>query len=658
MIIKTDLLFPVIKDNSDFIKTHPILHPHSTSYEKYWLQELERLIYGYWGTEKDEYRYIPPQLYYFINYHTMMVTKNKQRVKSRPYLWDINYTIMNLWFIARGFSGFENDDEYTCNWAVKLKENKVKDELAPDVPIHLEETITEHCYKKDGTLKQYIDPLEYLNSTHATPLGNPVYDNYAYNLFVFGSRGGGKMLKINELVRIKGGWKPIIELNIGEEVYGSDGKLCKVINKSIPELAEFYRITLRDGRTIEACKDHQWKIFDKNKNKKKDKKEIHYNITTTKDIYDKYFYDRKNSYRKSEQDPLYVKEYLKAIPTMLPIDENKIDEDKYLPPYLIGLLLGDGCLTANNIMLESMDESILDYASNICDKYGWKYSIINHKNKKSKTFKFSLNNNNSINSYLDKLGLLKTNSKTKFIPDVYKYASLEDKMELIRGLMDTDGFADASHIEYTTVSNELSKDFIEVLRSCGINCKHSTKETFYTDNKGEKIECSLANRINIYTNKKIFNLERKQKFVDSRKGNRAAQKYNKTFIVNVEKIEDQLGVCIEVDSYDNTYVTKDYIVTHNSFLGSSIMEHEFLTDGAKTMDNYLKGSNKVEIFCGAPLASKSSDLLEKFEESLKSLPGEFSDGREHIPSPFSRQTSGSLKVGNSKNPYRFEYEKK
>ena len=291
MHINTELLFPRIEDNSDFIKTHPNLHPSSTAYELYWKEELNRLIYGYWGEEQTKeglkYRYIPPQLYYFINYHTMMVTKKKQRIKSRPFLWDINYTIMNLWFIARGFSGFKNDENYTSNYTVYLLEQK---ELYPnnaDVPPHLLDTLSEDCYKQDKTLKKYIDPLEYLNSTHIEKLGIPLYDNYATNLFLFGSRGGGK-----------------------------------------------------------------------------------------------------------------------------------------------------------------------------------------------------------------------------------------------------------------------------------------------------------------------------------------------------------------------------------SFMASSILEHEYLTDGAKTLEDFLAKKNKIEIFCGAPIASKSSDLLDKFKDSLDNLPGEFSDGREMFPAPFSRQSSGTLKVGNSKNPFRFQYEKK
>jgi hypothetical protein len=66
----------------------------------------------------------------------MMVTKKKQRLKSRPFLWDINYTILNLWFIARGFSGFKDDLVYTSNYAVYLKEQSIinNSDIVPTLP--------------------------------------------------------------------------------------------------------------------------------------------------------------------------------------------------------------------------------------------------------------------------------------------------------------------------------------------------------------------------------------------------------------------------------------------------------------------------------------------------------------------------------------------
>ena len=197
MIIETNNIVPYLEDISDFIKEHPSFHPDSTSYEKYWMQQLEYLLVGYWGKEqtsyKTSYRFMNPQLYYFTNFHTMTLQDGKIRRKSRPLLLDINWSIFNCWFICRGFSGFSEDKEYTSSWIVKLLEDQKKGDII-DIDIKYLNSLTDNCYKdKDKKiLKKYIDPLEYLNKTHDKPLGIPLYDNLSLNMTLMGSRGGGK----------------------------------------------------------------------------------------------------------------------------------------------------------------------------------------------------------------------------------------------------------------------------------------------------------------------------------------------------------------------------------------------------------------------------------------------------------------------------------
>lgn len=244
MIINTDLIFPKIYDNTKFIKNHPKLHPHSSAYEQYWMTELEQLIYGFWETEETpegiRWRYMSPQLNYFTNYHTITIQEKKQRILSRPNLLDINWTLFNCWFICRGFSGFENDEEYTCNWTVKLKEDKNRDETLPDIPLKYINNLTEHCYKKDGSLKTYIDPLEYLNSNHEKPLGNPLYDNNSLNLFLLGSRSGGKSFMASAIMEhewITDGAKTVEDYLSGKnkvEIFcgsASSGKSSQLLDK-------------------------------------------------------------------------------------------------------------------------------------------------------------------------------------------------------------------------------------------------------------------------------------------------------------------------------------------------------------------------------------------------------------------------------------------
>ena len=256
MIINTEYIFPKIYDNTPFIKNHPSLHPHSTAYDEYWTKELEEFILGVWRQENTpeglRWRYMNPQLNYFTNYHTITIQEGKQRIKSRPSLLDINWTILNCWFICRGFSGFEEDEEYTCNWTVKLKEDKLNNPSGPDIPLKFLNNLSDYCYKTDGSLKTYIDPLEYLNKTHDKNLGNPIYDNNALNLFLLGSRSGGKSFMASALMEhewLSDGAKTVedylsgnnkVEIFCGSASSGKSSQLLDKFSNSLKNLPGEY----------------------------------------------------------------------------------------------------------------------------------------------------------------------------------------------------------------------------------------------------------------------------------------------------------------------------------------------------------------------------------------------------------------------------------
>ena len=256
MIIETSYIFPKIYDNTPFIKNHPVLHPHSTAYAEYWTKELEEFILGLWREEQTpegiRWRYMNPQLNYFTNYHTITIQDGKQRIKSRPSLLDINWTILNCWFICRGFSGFDGDEEYTSNWTVKLKEDKLINPNLPDIPLKFLNNLTDNCYKQDGTLKKYIDPLEYLNGTHEVNLGNPLYENNSLNLFLLGSRSGGKSFMASALMEhewLSDGAKTVedylsgnnkVEIFCGSASSGKSSQLLDKFSNSLKNLPGEY----------------------------------------------------------------------------------------------------------------------------------------------------------------------------------------------------------------------------------------------------------------------------------------------------------------------------------------------------------------------------------------------------------------------------------
>lgn len=190
-------LFPWLHNIKPFlVKEHPEYHPATEDYKNYWEEHEKRCIEGLWGLDQNKetkeggWRYCPPQLYYYVNF-CVIEDEDESSNSSEviiPRLRDIEWIFFTNWLICRGFSGFEDDEEYTSNTLIlKLEEGK---DLNPKDKKRL--TTAKHIYKKDGTYKKYIHPREYLYKTHDKPLGLPLYENTALNLLWLASRGIGK----------------------------------------------------------------------------------------------------------------------------------------------------------------------------------------------------------------------------------------------------------------------------------------------------------------------------------------------------------------------------------------------------------------------------------------------------------------------------------
>ncbi len=368
---------------------------------------------------------------------------------------------------------------------------------------------------------------------------------------LIGSRGMGKAIRPDEKIRVKNGWTTIKDLKIGDQVYSSNGTLCNVVYKTdLQKNLKMYRITLRDGRTIDCCEDHMWKVWDKNKNRNKNKGKMIWSELKTKDMVNSYSISR-----TGEKSNGF--EYRYALPVNLPIVED--DEKSFeLHPYVVGVLLGDGCLGQRQISLSSLDREVIDRFTSLLP-YGY---VLKSGNNKDYRIVRSDKSVPPFHEVCKRAGIYGYNSHTKFIPDQYKYSGINNLTELMFGLMDTDGYSSKEGvIEYYTVSERLKNDFVDVVRSLGIQCRETIKESWIGDT-----QYSDCYRVSIYTDKPVFSLSRKLAYLSHTKSKAGRSKFEKVFITKIERIEDGDGYCIQVDSPDRTYITKDYIVTHNTFL--------------------------------------------------------------------------------------------
>lgn len=641
-------LFPLLHNIKPFInRNHPEYHPDTKDYENYWEEQEKRCVEGFWGLDQNEntkeggWRYCTPQLYYYINFCVIEDEdeENNSSLVKNPDLRDIEWMFFYAWLICRGFSGFDGDEEYTCNLLVKKLESgsllTAKDKLRLQT--------MKYVLRRDGSYKKYIDPKEYLEQTFSKPLGLPIYGNNAKNIFVLTSRGTGKALLPEELVLSNKGWKQIQDLHIGDSVYGSDGKLTKVINKTdLQKNLNFYNITLNDGRTIDACEDHNWKVWSKNSNR--NNKDI-WEIKTTKELLK--IYKQKRWSSKSNK---YLYENMCAIPLNKSIEY----KEKELPidPYLLGLWLGDG--SSNRVGITSADKEIVDYIYKTAVENNCKITINQNTTKTCPTYFITEGNigyrNRKLHDKFKNLNLF----NNKHIPELYLNSSTKQRLELLKGLMDSDGTSSDNNCEYYSKSKQLAHDVYNLSLSLGFYTTIKIKDSKLNGNSyGESY------RVKITTNKEIFKLSRKlknQKVINKNKS--FSSRYEKVYINNIESIGKKDGICIEVDNSDNTYITKNYIVTHNSFWEMGIISWYFKFNGSTRYDDtYFNITKGPEIVVGAALASKSTDLLNKFtfnEEYQKNNFGSWGQDDDFIPGYFYNNTLGSLAVSN-KSAYRREY---
>jgi hypothetical protein len=144
----------------------------------------------------------------------------------------------------------------------------------------------------------------------------------------------------------------------------------------------------------------------------------------------------------------------------------------------------------------------------------------------------------------------------KFIPKEYLYSSEEQRWWLLKGLLDTDGYAEKTGIEYTTTSRQLKDDLIELVHSLGGYASSQEKQGNY--------------RICI-------------QFTNERTSSTC-----KRYIASVEYIGKEECQCIYIDDPSHLYITDNYIITHNTTVAR-------IVTGFLYQYGYIKKNKVVEV---------------------------------------------------------------
>lgn len=363
------------------------------------------------------------------------------------------------------------------------------------------------------------------------------------HVLLVGDPGEGKALDIDTPIATRYGWKSMSEIIIGDTVFDEKGQPCYVVATSpIFYDRPVYEITFDDGTTIKADENHLWltstrasrvsKYRINNRTPSTNRtnqiyKRIIDSVKTTEEI--------KNTLIREDKSGSRLNHGIEcSLPLILP------DRELPISPYTLGAWLGDG---------DSGDAGFTCAEPEILAKIGKDGFNINPHAAK---YHYGI---------LGLQKLLRTNNliKNKHIPQEYLRASIEQRYELLRGLMDTDGSCyNRGENEFCTIKDKLASGFSELLHSLGIKHKINISDAVLYGKK-----CGKRYRFRFTTNKKIYYVERKQTRVVIK--NRLTRKY--IYIKNIQRVESTPVKCIQVDSLSGLYLAGlQMIPTHNSAL--------------------------------------------------------------------------------------------
>lgn len=412
----------------------------------------------------------------------------------------------------------------------------------------------------EKTLDRVIDFDKYNHRPLMNHQKEGVEKLLCYDRFILADTPGtGKGLLPETNIYTPNGKTPISDINVGDQVIGSNGKECNVIGVFPQPTQDVYEITFNDGMKITTDGSHIWPVRNKHNstNKKgKTKKEL-LNLTT-KQMFEGGLIKIKGVGHNKNKEYTVETHYKTSwgvkwqIPIVEPITFNN-NETLPMDPYLLGLGLGDGHFKHNNCYFTIHEDDYNELLGGLDLK-----PIKTRKNLRGGKFRL---NNESI-----KLGLNNTVSNNKFIPEIYKFSTIENRLSLLQGLMDTDGHYNKSRkgsegTEYTTVSKQLSDDVCELVQTLGGICRVKTKRGSYKKN-GIKIDTQYVYRLNIKLpiGMNPFRLERKSKIYIE------PTKYPVGRVIkNIKQLKEKKNtICISVDSKDKLFVTEHCIVTHNT----------------------------------------------------------------------------------------------
>ena len=228
-----------------------------------------------------------------------------------------------------------------------------------------------------------------------------------------------------------------------------------------------------------------------------------------------------------------------------------------LDPYVMGVLLGDGCIT-KSVQISNPDHEIEAYVTDYATKMGCKITNRTYEQTNCRAYAVVTDRGqtNPIANILKKYEVLGKNASNKTIPFDFKINSKKVRQEILAGLLDTDGYLTNNHYDYITKSEELMNDVAFIARSLGLACYPTRVKKSWQNGEDWYWRCSISGDVDQIPCKVL-----------RKKGSprRQIKSVNVTGF-NVEALSPDNYYGFECDG-DHLYLLADFTVTHNSGKG-------------------------------------------------------------------------------------------
>jgi hypothetical protein len=365
-------------------------------------------------------------------------------------------------------------------------------------------------------------------------------------------------------------FRAIKDINIGDSVM-IDGGIIKKVVKKTTGTTNRYLIKQKNARDYIVTENHRLILDEKDKGE---------TIVTPKEYM---------KFNKTQKNKLF-RVRCKGIESE--------DQEYNIPPYLLGLWLGDGRSVAFTILVNKEEEpEILHYLGRMAEMNNLPYKIIYPKCKKIIEFRFL-----GINDELRKIGVF----KNKHIPELYMKSSIDSRLQLLAGIIETDGYKVKTQnvVEIKMSRQNLIEQIRTLALSCGINC--SNVFTKPTPCKGTSYRVLLSgptlHEIPMITAKKSIS--------------KNIQYYRSRVNIQIEPLDIGEYVGIQVDGQtdeERRLILSDFTVSLNS--GKWVKPNNILNNWRVTKTCLRVGSKII----GKCMMGSTSNALSKGGDNFKKL---------------------------------------